>query len=87
MTLQAGEKTGIDVSLCGEMASDPLYTRLLLGMGLRSFSVQAGSLLEIKHIINHSHLGQLASHVNPMLELSTADEIELAVAAMNRQFA
>jgi phosphoenolpyruvate-protein phosphotransferase (PTS system enzyme I) len=87
MTLQAGVKTGIEVSLCGEMASDPLYTRLLLGMGLRSFSVQAGTLLEIKHIINHSHLGQLSAHVRPLLDLATADEIELAVNAMNRQFA
>lgn len=86
MTLQAGAKTGIDVSLCGEMASDPMYTRLLLGMGLHSFSVQAGSLLEIKHIINHSHLGQLTALVGPMLELNTADDIELAVNAMNRQF-
>lgn len=86
MTLQAGEKTGIDVSLCGEMASDPLYTRLLLGMGLHSFSVQAGSLLEVKHIINHSHLGQLTSHVRPILNMATADEIEQAVDAMNRQF-
>ncbi|MDQ1363869.1 MAG: phosphoenolpyruvate-protein phosphotransferase system enzyme [Pseudomonadota bacterium] len=87
MTLQAGEKIGIEVSLCGEMASDPLYTRLLLGMGLRNFSVQAGSLLEIKHIINHSHLGKLATLVRPMLDLATPDEIEQAVNEMNRQFA
>ena len=86
MTLQAGEKTGIEVSLCGEMASDPLYTRLLLGMGLHSFSVQAGSLLEIKHIINHSDLGQLTARVRPILELSTTDEIEHEVDLMNRQF-
>jgi len=32
MSLRAGEKKSIDVSLCGEMASDPYYTRLLLGM-------------------------------------------------------
>lgn len=87
MTLQAGEKTGIDVSLCGEMASVPLYTRLLLGMGLHSFSVQAGSLLEIKHIINHSHLGELASQVNPIMEMATAAEIEIAVDALNSRFA
>lgn len=86
MTLIAGEKTGIPVSLCGEMASNPLYTRLLLGMGLHCFSVQASSLLDIKYIINSSHLGQLTTQVRPILELATADEIELAVDALNRQF-
>ena len=51
MTIDAGNKAGIPVSMCGEMASDTSYTRLLLGMGLKYFSVQANALLEIKHII------------------------------------
>ncbi|MCK5395198.1 MAG: phosphoenolpyruvate--protein phosphotransferase, partial [Gammaproteobacteria bacterium] len=39
MTIEAGKKAGIPVSMCGEMASDTMYTRLLLGMGLEYFSV------------------------------------------------
>ena len=43
--------------MCGEMAGDARYTRLLLGMGLKEFSVHPNSLLEIKQIINSSHIG------------------------------
>jgi len=86
MTLRAGEEQGIRVSLCGEMASDPMYTRLLLGMGLRCFSVQANSLLEIKHIINNSNLGELTARVLPILDLPSANEIEPAVQELNQLF-
>jgi len=56
MTIQAGRKAGIPVAMCGEMAGDARYTRLLLGMGLREFSVHPNALLEIKQIINQSEI-------------------------------
>lgn len=86
ITLKAGEQHGIPVSLCGEMASDPLYTRLLLGMGLKCFSVQANSLLEIKHIIINSDISQLKPHILELLNCSHPDDIELAVAQINDEF-
>ena len=86
MTIQAGVNKGIGVSLCGEMASEPLYTRLLLGMGLKDFSVQANSLLEIKHIINNSRIDKLAPEVRKLLTLSYPDEIEQGVFELNKQF-
>ena len=45
--------------MCGEMAGDASYTRLLLGMGLREFSVHPNALLEIKQTINKSHFGKI----------------------------
>ncbi len=86
MTLNAGEAQGIRVSMCGEMASDTLYTRLLLGMGLQSFSVQANSLLDVKHIINHSEISQLRPLSETILTLTNPAEINLAVEDLNRQF-
>ncbi|VAW50821.1 Phosphoenolpyruvate-protein phosphotransferase of PTS system [hydrothermal vent metagenome] len=79
MTIEAGEKAGIPVSMCGEMASDTLYTRLLLGMGLKYFSVQANAILEIKHIIVNSTLKNLQPEVSAILKIYGEDEIKSRV--------
>ncbi len=83
MVIDAGKFAGIPVSLCGEMASDPKYTRLLLGMGLTYFSVQPNALLEIKHIINNSKINSLRPRVRKILQLYRADEIEQQVRKLN----
>ncbi len=49
--IKAAKRTDIEVSLCGEMASQPEYTILLLGLGLRSFSITPPAIPEIKKII------------------------------------
>lgn len=59
MTIEAGRACGIPVSMCGEMAGTPRYVPLLLGLGLREFSMQPGSLLEIKERIRGSHIPHL----------------------------
>ncbi|HEY9050657.1 MAG TPA: phosphoenolpyruvate--protein phosphotransferase [Gammaproteobacteria bacterium] len=84
--LQAGEAHGIPISMCGEMASDPQYTRLLLGMGLKCFSVQANSLLEIKHIILNSHISKLTPRIAELLRYSHPDDIALGVEQLNNDF-
>ena len=53
--IKAGQRAGIPVALCGEMAGDARYTRLLLGMGLKEFSVHPNALLEIKQAILEAH--------------------------------
>ncbi len=57
--IEAGANADIPVSMCGEMASDPQYTRLLLGLGLRNFSMLPSTLLEVKSIITHSDTKRL----------------------------
>jgi phosphotransferase system enzyme I (PtsI) len=79
ITIDAGKNAGIPVSMCGEMASDTKYTRLLLGMGLEYFSVQANALLEIKHIIVNSTLKNLQPEVSSILQIYDADEIKSRV--------
>ncbi len=59
MTIRAGQRARIPVSMCGEMAGDPRYSRLLLGMGLTQFSMHPANLLEVKRVINASHAGEL----------------------------
>jgi len=86
MTLNAGEAGNVNISMCGEMASDTQYTRLLLGMGLTNFSVQANSLLDIKRIINSSRIELLRCESEKILNLSHPDQIKQAVDELNRKF-
>lgn len=84
ITIDAGKKAKVPVSMCGEMASDPKYTRLLLGMGLNYFSVQANAILEIKDIINNSNLGKLRTKVRKILSCHDSNEIESLVDKLNK---
>ena len=79
MTIEAGKKANIPVSMCGEMASDTLYTRLLLGMGLKYFSVQANSLLEVKHIIVNSTLNNLQTEVEEIMKIHDEEVVKSRV--------
>ncbi len=49
-TIEAGKRTSTPVNLCGQMSGSNLYTMLLLGMGLRNFSVTPSAIPEIKKI-------------------------------------
>ncbi|VAX05499.1 Phosphoenolpyruvate-protein phosphotransferase of PTS system [hydrothermal vent metagenome] len=62
-TIQAGHTAGIPVSMCGEMAGSQLYIPLLLGLGLREFSMRPGAVLEAKDIVRASDISQLSSRV------------------------
>ena len=73
-TIRAGQRAGIPVSLCGEMAGDPRYTRLLLGLGLTQFSMHPAGLLEIKRVVQDSHVGELAEIVRRLLRTTDADK-------------
>jgi phosphotransferase system enzyme I (PtsI) len=82
MTIRAGKKTGIPVAMCGEMAGDSRYTRLLLGLGLKEFSVHPNSLLEIKQVVKESHIGDLrkmAARFMRTVKTSTREQLMLEI--------
>ena len=84
LTLQAGRQAGIPVSMCGEMAGDPRYIRLLLGMGLRDFSAHPATLLDVKSIINASAIKTLEPQCKRILSAATRpDKIHALVDALN----
>lgn len=72
------------VSMCGEMAGDGRYVRLLLGMGLRYFSVNPETLLEVKHIIRHSDLSKLRPQTEQLLACHDSKDIEARLAQINQ---
>ena len=84
MTIKAGKQANIPVSMCGEMASDTRYTRLLLGMGLEYFSVQANALLEVKQIIVTSKLSNLLDEVEEILQIYDSSEIRSRVQQLDK---
>jgi len=57
MTVEAARSEGISVSVCGEMASDPRLTPLLIGLGVDELSMAPGSLPPIKYLIRRMKLG------------------------------
>ncbi len=82
-TLASAEKLGIPVSVCGEMAGDPKLTRLLLGMGLRNFSMHPSQILEVKSHVLKSEVEVLAPIVRRMLRLDEPAKLLEALEKLN----
>ena len=78
-TIQAGARFGLPVSVCGEMAGDPAYTLLFLGMGLRQFSMHPGNILEIKQQVLRADVGELAPRVQRILKMDEQAKVREAV--------
>ena len=74
-TLKAGEEAGIPVAMCGEMAGETRFAGLLLGLGLRQFSVHPANLLELKKIINDTDISQLRDLTSAALAASSGIEV------------
>ena len=82
-TLSSAEKVGIPVSVCGEMAGDPKLTRLLLGMGLRIFSMHPSQILKVKNRVLKSDTNELAPNVRRMLRLDEPGKLLEALEKLN----
>ncbi|MDK9701949.1 MAG: phosphoenolpyruvate--protein phosphotransferase [Sulfuritalea sp.] len=74
-TIQSAQRVGMPVAVCGEMAGDPKLTRLLLGMGLRQFSMHPAQLLEVKQQVMMADASQLTARVAKILKLDESDKI------------
>ena len=83
ITLKAGQKLGKKVSICGEMAGDSKLTRLLLGLGLRQFSMHPSHILSVKHQVLQSDLVKLVPTARKILSNQDSDKIEPLIQKMN----
>jgi phosphotransferase system enzyme I (PtsI) len=82
-TLSMAEKADIPVSVCGEVAGDPQLTRLLLGMGLRIFSMHPSQILEVKSKVLKANIGELTPNVRRMLRLDEPGKLREALEKIN----
>ena len=81
--IKEGEKANVPVSMCGEMAGDPSLTRLLLGMGLRQFSMYPTQIPEVKQRIKQSDISELEPVVKRILRLEESTKIREQIDRLN----
>jgi phosphoenolpyruvate-protein phosphotransferase (PTS system enzyme I) len=75
MVVAAAHKYEIETSVCGEMSGDPIYTMLLLGMGLRQLSVTPQNIPEIKKIVRTVTIEEATAVAKQALRLDTARDV------------
>ncbi len=83
LTISTGAKAGIPVAVCGELAGDTRLTRLLLGFGLREFSMHPAQLLSVKQAILNSDLTRLEPAAKKVLKAWEPVAIAEAVERLN----
>jgi len=76
MVVDAAHAAGIDACICGEMAGDPLYLPVLLGLGFDELSMSPPSIPRVKRILRRCSLTEAEALVVKLLALATAGEIE-----------
>jgi len=82
-TINAGKKADIPVAMCGEMAGDTRFTRLLLGMGLNEFSMHPATLLEVKKIIRESDAASLEHFARKVMSIHDTRQLHELVDSTN----
>lgn len=73
--IEQGHRQNIHVGMCGEMAGDPMATQLLLGMGLKEFSMSAGAIPMIKNIIINNSLASAREVCKRVMEMDSSKSI------------
>jgi phosphotransferase system enzyme I (PtsI) len=74
--IDSARAAGIEVSLCGEMAADPRFALLLVGMGLRRLSVSPRRIPEIKTWLRGTSAAELAELAEACFAYSTAADVQ-----------
>jgi phosphotransferase system enzyme I (PtsI) len=77
--VQSAHQAGIPVAICGEMAAEPAYSLILLGLGLDEFSMNPVSIPKVKKILRMSRFEETQTLVEEVFQLRTASEIECHV--------
>jgi phosphotransferase system enzyme I (PtsI) len=75
----AGRAAGIPVAMCGEMAGEPVYVLVLLGLGLSELSMNGASIPLVKRVVRAASAADGRALLERILELTAADEIDREV--------
>jgi phosphotransferase system enzyme I (PtsI) len=83
-TIDAGRRADIPVTMCGEMAGDPRFTKLLLGLGLRIFSMDPAVLLEVKKKVMGTDVRIAEQYAEKVLECRNTQDLRDLVASLDQ---
>ena len=81
--IRTANRMGKGVSVCGEMAGDTKYTRMLLGLGLRKFSMNINNLLDVKDVVLHSHTERLENEMAKLMRNEDSDKMDALLKKLN----
>jgi len=81
--IRSSNRSGVPVSICGELAGDVRLTRLLLGMGLRKFSMYSSSILKVKQVVLNTNINEITALVAKILKTENLERIEELVDVLN----
>jgi phosphotransferase system enzyme I (PtsI) len=82
-TIRAAHKAGVPVAVCGEMAGEVALTRLLLGMGLRQFSMHPAQLLVVKQQVLRSSIPEVEVMAQRILRAEDPERTRALLAKLN----
>jgi len=85
--VEASGKAGISVAVCGEMAGDPLYLPILLGLGVEELSMNHMSIPVVKKIIRMISIAEARQMARQVLDMKTVEEInDFATREISQRF-
>lgn len=87
MTINAAKRAGIPANLCGRMSSSTTYTALLLGLGLRQFSVTPAAVPEVKQIIRAVTIPQCEAIAQKAMTMENSRDIKALLRGELRKIA
>jgi phosphoenolpyruvate-protein phosphotransferase (PTS system enzyme I) len=81
--IRTANRTGVPVAICGEIAGDIVFTRLLLGFGLRTFSMHPAQLLTVKREVLRSNLPDIIPLAQKILKADDPERIQGLLTKLN----
>ncbi|MCX5655864.1 MAG: phosphoenolpyruvate--protein phosphotransferase [Planctomycetota bacterium] len=82
---EAAGESGVDLAVCGEMAGEPIYTPVLLGLGVQVFSVSPATLLEIKKVIRSITMDQAREVCDRVFQFDSDREVDAYLGEIARR--
>jgi phosphotransferase system enzyme I (PtsI) len=83
--IEAALEANIEVAVCGEMAGEPIYTPVLLGLGVHVFSVSPATLLEIKKMIRTVTIAQAREVCQKVFQFDSDREVDAYLTEIGRR--